>query len=74
MVKNPKVGMSVELNDHGLELINGLRTKEEIKDSMHMIITGLTEIPCNDCKLYDLEFEGNSVGRYMLTNYGVDET
>ena len=65
--------MLVQLNNHGVEAINGLQSMEDAYAAKAMVITDVTSIPCDDYDLYQLEFKNHLLDRYLLTNLDVSQ-
>lgn len=73
METKPYIGQLVTLNDEGIEQINGLRSRDAIKQSLKMKITTIEYIETSDSDIYLIEVDQPLINEYMITNHDVDE-
>ena len=72
MIEYPVIGQRVQLNNEGLNTINGVRTVKEFYDSQDMVITEVKTIPCDDAVLFQISVDKPSINKFVITNYDVD--
>lgn len=75
MIKNPVVGMRVNLNDAGLDCIFGSHVGLGHMKSLEMeIVEVYAELCCDDgCKIYDVSVSVEDINQFMISSAFFDE-
>ena len=61
--------MAVEFNDEGLDIIGGLKSKQQIRESQNLHITGFE----NMGEFFTIDVDQPSLNMFLFTNHDLDE-
>ena len=74
MIKKPVVGMVVTLNDSGLDNIFGSKMGLSHMKTKELRITEIySEIPLDDCRIWDIAVDDKDISQFMINTLDFDE-